>query len=261
VWRAGVRHLFSLCFPSEGSAPAPWSCGLKEFARRTNGSSRVLKEAFFERLFDGLELQAVAAPDVVAAQHDIKALNITQLLFIRCKNFEFAAKDGAQSAHMNFLDTIDKMIHLTVCAEVPGTQDLSEQERKRIGAKLILAIGFAVMEHRNQVAVAVHESHPLVFIDVKTAGIRDASRGDEPVTCLREARPGVITNELMWHERVCQPGAATPDAREFGSFDLSVGQVLQGAEAHRLGGEDSNVSVSAILKESPPRDRLKTVPS
>jgi hypothetical protein len=155
VWRAGIRHLFSLSFPSEGSAPAPWGCALKEFARRTNGSSKVLKEAFFERLFDGLELQAVAAADVCAAQYDIKALNIAQLLFIRCPNLDFDARDGAQSAHMNFLDTIDKMIHLTVCAEVPGTQELSEQERKRIGAKLVLAIGFAIIEQRKQVAIAV----------------------------------------------------------------------------------------------------------
>ena len=51
-----------------------------------------------------------------------------------------------------------------------------------------------------------------------------------------------------------------PDAREFGALDLGFGQVLQDADAHRLGGEDSNVSVSAILKESPPCDRLRTIP-
>jgi hypothetical protein len=115
------------------------------------------------------------------------------------------------------------------------------------------------MEHRKQVAIAVlDESHPLVFIDVKTAGIGEV-RGDEALTCLREGRPGAITKELIWHERVCQPGATTPDVREFGSLDLGVGQVLQGADAHRLGSEDSNVSVSAILKESPPRKQLKTI--
>ena len=43
-------------------------------------------------------------------------------------------------------------------------------------------------------------------------------------------------------------------AREFGALDLGVGQVLQGSDAHRLGGKDSNVSVSSILKESPPRE-------
>jgi hypothetical protein len=64
----------------------------------------------------------------------------------------------------------------------------------------------------------------------------------------------------MWHERVCQPGDATPDAREFGALDLGVGQVLQGSDAHRLGGKDSNVSVSSILKESPPREKAKTMP-
>ena len=41
----------------------------------------------------------------------------------------------------------------------------------------------------------------------------------------------------------------------------SIREVLQFADAHRLGGADSNVSVSAILRDSPRAKRTKAQPS
>mmetsp|Transcript_11267 Transcript_11267/g.19574 ORF Transcript_11267/g.19574 Transcript_11267/m.19574 type:complete len:588 (-) Transcript_11267:50-1813(-) len=84
---------------------------LLELPRRPDGTPRLLRPKFFERLLSNeVTLQTSMPNDIAAAQSDLKHLRLEQLLAIRISTLDFATASQSHDAHNNFLNTLDKSL-------------------------------------------------------------------------------------------------------------------------------------------------------
>lgn len=66
-------------------------------------------QSFYDRLLSGeLELRRVLQGDVAAAQYDLRHLELEHLLSLRVETLDFATESASHTAHLAFLDKVDK---------------------------------------------------------------------------------------------------------------------------------------------------------
>mmetsp|Transcript_43668 Transcript_43668/g.120881 ORF Transcript_43668/g.120881 Transcript_43668/m.120881 type:complete len:627 (+) Transcript_43668:146-2026(+) len=105
VIKAGILVLSRRLMPQEDCAR------LLDLPKRPNGSSKLLRSSFFERLLaNEVRLEASMSNDVVAAQSDLRHLSLEQLVVMRSRTLDFATESRSHVAHTNFLSTLDKCL-------------------------------------------------------------------------------------------------------------------------------------------------------
>lgn len=135
VLKEGVRRLKDRVTPEDV---------LPELPRRPDGSSRLLRQSFFQRLLGReTELQRSLPGDVTAAQPDLRHLQFQHLLALRVRTLDFATESRSHEAHSNFLNTLDKHLFAQVASqhlhgEVPA---VPEAALHRLGFHLALVLG------------------------------------------------------------------------------------------------------------------------
>eukprot|EP00747_Dinoflagellata_sp_TGD_P170032 gnl/TRDRNA2_/TRDRNA2_200518_c0_seq1.p1 gnl/TRDRNA2_/TRDRNA2_200518_c0~~gnl/TRDRNA2_/TRDRNA2_200518_c0_seq1.p1 ORF type:complete len:600 (+),score=86.80 gnl/TRDRNA2_/TRDRNA2_200518_c0_seq1:124-1923(+) len=122
-----------------------------ELPRRSDGSPKMLRASFYERLLSGqIELQSSMANDVAAAQSDLKHLSLAQLLALRSRSLDFATESRSHDAHNNFLATLDRLLferfaRQRLCdGNEPGQAIPKESDPFcKLGHQMLLVLGVA----------------------------------------------------------------------------------------------------------------------
>lgn len=120
--------------------------GLLEFPRRPNGTPMITRQGFFERLLNKdaqASLQDCAAADAAAAEADVKRLNLTQCLAIRCKHLDFVPTGAGMVPKASFLRLVDKTMMAALAARILGdeSKDLTEAHRLLVIRHVVLIYG------------------------------------------------------------------------------------------------------------------------
>merc|ERR1719282_1991484 len=114
---------------------------LFDFPKRTNGTSMLLKQSFFERLFGG-EMVLIDFPgaDVIGAQTDVKQLSLPQLLRIRCDNLDFAATTPGARAQADFLTSVDENLDKRIIQKLTSNGVVIDPAQTSEVVRLVLFI-------------------------------------------------------------------------------------------------------------------------
>eukprot|EP00927_Polykrikos_kofoidii_P006300 TRINITY_DN12559_c0_g1_i3.p1 TRINITY_DN12559_c0_g1~~TRINITY_DN12559_c0_g1_i3.p1 ORF type:complete len:748 (-),score=204.43 TRINITY_DN12559_c0_g1_i3:229-2472(-) len=108
------------------------SDGLHDFPKRPSGAPVLLRQSFFERLFnESFDLGTFPLADVVAAQTDVRSLSFVQLLHIRCANIEVGNTSilPNMTAQVDFLNATESALEVRV-AERLGLGALSDKSNE-----------------------------------------------------------------------------------------------------------------------------------
>jgi len=117
---------------------------LLSFPKRDNGMALMLRQNFFEKLFEGkLDLKDFQVGDVAAARADLKHLTIHQLLKIRVDNLEFAASLPTP-AHGEFLTSCTTVFETMLATRLGSGSlalpaDVARQVQLLYGANAMLS--------------------------------------------------------------------------------------------------------------------------
>lgn len=103
VLKTGLLRLHRMIC-SDGQA------GVLELPSCADGSAKVVqgKNFLLRLLGDQLEFKSCSQSDVSAAQADLRHLSSEQLLRIRAQTLDFATQSASHSAHLNFLEMVDR---------------------------------------------------------------------------------------------------------------------------------------------------------
>jgi len=122
---------------------------LLELPRRSDGSSRLLRQSFFERLLnDETQVQRSLPSDITAAQSDIKHLTLEQMLVLRSRTLDFATESRSHDAHNNFLETLDRQLFEQIAKQFVQNAPLNSPSQGvlfRLGKQMTEIVGCTTM--------------------------------------------------------------------------------------------------------------------
>jgi len=120
---------------------------LLDMPRKQDGSCKLMRQSFFERLLSSeIHVQGSMPSDMAAAQSDLRHLTLEQLLVLRSRTLDFATESRSHDAHNSFLATLDR--HLFERMAVQHFRGKPPQDAHflgRLGFQLAVVVGAAAV--------------------------------------------------------------------------------------------------------------------
>lgn len=136
VLKAGLRRLHKEMVTEKG-------VNILELPKNPDGSSKVMRSSFFEKLLsDRIEIKGSLESDVAAAQLDIRHLSVEQLLTLRIGTMDFLTESSKFNAHNNFLNTLDQ--HMFEKITVRCCEYCDEHVPIGVKPQALFSIGFRI---------------------------------------------------------------------------------------------------------------------
>uniref|UniRef100_A0A7S4VQB5 Uncharacterized protein n=1 Tax=Alexandrium monilatum TaxID=311494 RepID=A0A7S4VQB5_9DINO len=176
VLKTGLRRLHARLV-------LPKASEILELPRREDGSCRLMRQSFFQRLLSKeIELQGSMPNDIASAQSDLRHLSLEQLLGVRARTLDFATESRTHDAHNSFLAILDRHLFERIASRHlrGGTAPRAPELMQRLGVRLAIVLGAR--------AVLLGGSHGLEVGGEEGGGVegeREAEqeqigRGDQP---------------------------------------------------------------------------------